>query len=154
MRTVADPADSRVVNCSSENGPLLSVVTPVFNGAGFIVENVDIIRSEFAGGIPAARIHDTGARTVTALARDASAPREEPSLTGTRPDGSPWAAADEKWSRQSIGDGWVRYKTTIGDADGPLAGSITDPRSSVDITATTNTPGSMVRIFGTKRLLP
>jgi hypothetical protein len=37
------------VNCSSENGPLLSVATPVFNGAGFIVENVDIIRSEFAG---------------------------------------------------------------------------------------------------------
>jgi hypothetical protein len=107
-----------------------------------------------AGGIPAARINDTGARTLTALARDASATGEEPSLTGTRPDGSPWAAADEKWSRQSIGDGWVRYTTTIGDADGPLAGSITDPRSSVDFTAATNTPGSMVRIFGTKRLLP
>jgi glycosyltransferase involved in cell wall biosynthesis len=39
---------SRPVNRSSESGPLLSVVTPVFNGAGFIVENVDIIRSEFA----------------------------------------------------------------------------------------------------------
>jgi glycosyltransferase involved in cell wall biosynthesis len=30
------------------SGPLLSVVTPVYNGAGFIAENVEIIRSEFA----------------------------------------------------------------------------------------------------------
>jgi glycosyltransferase involved in cell wall biosynthesis len=37
-----------MVNCSAESGPLLSVVTPVYNGAGFIAENVDIIRSEFA----------------------------------------------------------------------------------------------------------
>jgi len=107
-----------------------------------------------AGGIPAARINDTGARNLTVFARDASAAGKEPSLVGTRPDGSPWAAADENWSRQSIGDGWVRYTTTIGDADGPLAASITDPRSLVDFTATTNTPGSLVRLFGTKRLLP
>jgi glycosyltransferase involved in cell wall biosynthesis len=33
---------------SPEAGPLVSVVTPVYNGAGFIAENVDIIRSEFA----------------------------------------------------------------------------------------------------------
>jgi glycosyltransferase involved in cell wall biosynthesis len=43
------------VNRSSESGPgpLLSVVTPVYNGAGFIAENVQIIRSEFAAsGVP------------------------------------------------------------------------------------------------------
>ncbi|HYZ93727.1 MAG TPA: glycosyltransferase, partial [Actinomycetota bacterium] len=33
---------------SSDDGPLISVVTPVYNGAGFIAENVEIIRSEFA----------------------------------------------------------------------------------------------------------
>jgi glycosyltransferase involved in cell wall biosynthesis len=33
---------------SPDNGPLLSVVTPVYNGAGFIAENVEIIRREFA----------------------------------------------------------------------------------------------------------
>ena len=38
----------RPMNRSPESGPLLSVVTPVFNGAGFIAENVEIIRSEFA----------------------------------------------------------------------------------------------------------
>ena len=107
-----------------------------------------------AGGIPAARINDTGARTLSVLARDASATGDDPSLIGSRADGSPWAADDEKWSRQSIGDGWVRYTTTIGGADGPLAASINDPRSAVDFTAQTNTPGSLVRIFGTKRLLP
>jgi hypothetical protein len=107
-----------------------------------------------AAGIPAARINDTGARTLNVLARDSSAAGEEPSLIGTRPNGSPWTAAEESWSRQSIGDGWVRYTTTIGGADGPLAGSITDPRSQIDFTATTNTPGSLVRLFGTKRLLP
>jgi glycosyltransferase involved in cell wall biosynthesis len=37
------------VSSSSESGPLLSVVTPVYNGAGFIAENVEILRSEFAG---------------------------------------------------------------------------------------------------------
>ena len=36
------------MNRSPETGPLLSVVAPVFNGAGFIAENVEIIRSEFA----------------------------------------------------------------------------------------------------------
>jgi glycosyltransferase involved in cell wall biosynthesis len=36
------------VNRLSESDPLLSVVTPVYNGAGFIAENVEIIRSEFA----------------------------------------------------------------------------------------------------------
>jgi hypothetical protein len=107
-----------------------------------------------AGGIPAADINGTGARTLTVLARDASAAGEEPSLIGTRPDGSAWSAANEKWSRQSIGDGWERYETTIGGTDGPLAASITDPRSAVDFTATTIPPGSSVRIFGTKRLLP
>jgi hypothetical protein len=68
---------------SSENGPLLSVVTPVFNSAGFIVENVDIVRIEFAGGIPAARINDTGTRTLTARARRVRHGR------GTEPDRDP-----------------------------------------------------------------
>jgi hypothetical protein len=107
-----------------------------------------------AGGIPAARINDTGARTMTVLARDASAAGPEPSLIATRPDGSPWEAADESWSRESVGDGWVRYTTTIHGTNGPVAGSITDPRSSVDFMAPTNTPGASARIFGTKRLLP
>jgi hypothetical protein len=107
-----------------------------------------------AGGIPAARINDTGARNLTVLARDASAVGKEPSLAGTRPDGSPWNAADESWTRKSIGDGWVRYTATIGGADGPLAASVTDPRSTVDFTAPTNTPAFLARLFGTKRLLP
>jgi hypothetical protein len=107
-----------------------------------------------AGGIPADRINDTGARTLTVLARDASATTGIPSLIGTRPDGSQWTAVDESWSRQPIGDNWVRYTTTVDGADGPLAASITDPRSLVDFTSPTNTPGSLVRLFGTKRLLP
>jgi hypothetical protein len=107
-----------------------------------------------AGGIPAAGINDTGARTVTVLARGASAAGEQPSLIGNRPDGSPWEAAQEKWTRQSIDDGWVRYTTTIPGTNGPVAGTITDPRSSVDFMAPTNTPAGSARIFGTKRLLP
>jgi hypothetical protein len=107
-----------------------------------------------AGGIPSDHINDRGARTLTALARDASATGREPSLVGTRPDGSPWAAADEDWTRQTVEDGWVRYTTRVGAADGPLAASITDPRSQIDFTSVTNTPGSLVRLFGTKRLLP
>jgi glycosyltransferase involved in cell wall biosynthesis len=39
---------SRPMNGSPESSPFLTVVTPVYNGAGFIAENVEIIRSEFA----------------------------------------------------------------------------------------------------------
>ena len=39
---------SHPMNRSPEDGPLLSVIAPVFNGAGFIAENVEIIRREFS----------------------------------------------------------------------------------------------------------
>jgi hypothetical protein len=106
-----------------------------------------------AAGIPSGHINDSGARTLTALARDASAAGDTPNLVGTRPDGSAWSAADERWSRRDIGDGWVRYATRLAGDNGPVAPTITDPRSAVDFTSPT-IPGSLVRIFGTKRLLP
>jgi glycosyltransferase involved in cell wall biosynthesis len=41
------------VNRSSESGPLLSVVTPVYNGGAFIANNVSIIRDELSSaGVP------------------------------------------------------------------------------------------------------
>jgi hypothetical protein len=106
-----------------------------------------------AAGIPSSRINNSSAWTLTAVAHGASATGDDPSLVGTRSDGSPWSAAQEHWSRRDLGGGWVRYSTTVPDGNGPVAPSITDPRSGVDFT-TPITAGSLVRLFGTKRLLP
>jgi hypothetical protein len=106
-----------------------------------------------AGGIAAGHVEDRGARTLTAVARGASARGEDPLLVGARPDGSPWSAADEDWTRRSVGDGWVRYTATIRHGPGPLATSLTDPLSAINFDTPTP-PGALVRLFGTKSLLP
>jgi hypothetical protein len=106
-----------------------------------------------AAGIPWNRVDTYSARTLIAVAHGASAAGDEPSLVGTRSDGSAWSAGQEHWSHRDLGGGWVRYSTTVPDGDGPVAPSITDPRSGVDFT-TPMTAGSLVRLFGTKRLLP
>ena len=78
---------------------------------------------------------NAGARTLIAVAHGASATGDEPSLVGTRSDGSPWSAGQEHWSRRDLGDGWVRYSTMVRGGDGPVAPSVTDPRSAVDFTS-------------------
>jgi hypothetical protein len=106
-----------------------------------------------AGGMPADRINDTGSRTLTALARDASAAGENPSLVGTRPDGSSWSVAEENRASRSAMVGCVtRRESAVPTA--PWPDRSPTRRSQIDFTAPTNTPGSLVRLFGTKRLLP
>src|SRR6266487_719294 len=48
LAAMATAARSGTVIGPTESGPLLSVVTPVYNGAAFIAENVSIIRRELS----------------------------------------------------------------------------------------------------------
>jgi hypothetical protein len=138
------PSGFPITDCATPSKRVALLAARASRGGGTAV---------LAAGIPSNHINDSGARTLVAVARSASAAGDTPSLVGTKADGSPWSASGERWGRRDLGDGWVRYVTRVPDGDGPVAPSITDPRSTVDFT-TPMTPGSLVRLFGTKGLLP
>jgi hypothetical protein len=106
-----------------------------------------------AQGIPADGLDTRGARQVTVVARGVSADGAAPLLVGIRPGGKPWTSRATGWTKTTLGDGWARYTSGPLGKDGPLAQTLTDPRSQVDQTAA-RTPGQIVRLFGTKNLLP
>ena len=151
VRTYAPPAPS----CGPPSGfPVSDCVTPsrrvallavrASRGGGTVV---------LARGIPAGHVTDTGARGLTVLARGAAAAGDVPRIVGAHADGSDWNPVDEAWTRRPLGDGWVRYTTSIADGNGPLATSISDPYSPVNFDTPT-APGTLAREFGTKELLP
>ncbi|MBJ7518244.1 MAG: hypothetical protein JHC84_00990 [Solirubrobacteraceae bacterium] len=107
-----------------------------------------------AEGMPSGAVDRVNPRRITVLARGVSAQGATPALIGTRRNGRPWTANAVRWTRQDAGEGWVRYETTLPRSGGPLAWTLTDPRSAVDFNNSTRTPGQSVRMFGTKHLLP
>lgn len=107
-----------------------------------------------ADGLPAAGTDVGAARSITVVARGKSATGPEPDLVGNRKNGRPWSATDERWTRTPLGDGWVRYAARIRGHRGPMAWTLNDPRSKIDFSSPTRTPGQTVRLFGTKHLLP
>lgn len=106
-----------------------------------------------ASGIPRDRVADRSARRLVVAARDASRDGAAPLLVGTRPDGTPWSARDARWERRELGGGWTRYTATLTRGEGPVAASVTDPRSPVDFSLP-RTAGELVRMFGTRHVLP
>ena len=94
-------------------------------------------------------------RRITAVAYGASARGPVPNLVGTSRDGKVvWTASDEHWQVARLPGGWARYTATLHDvANGPQAGTITDPRSQIDFQAPDRTAGQVVRLFGTKNLV-
>jgi hypothetical protein len=151
VRTLAPPSAScgppsgfPITDCATPSKRVALLAVRASRGGGTAV---------LAAGIPWNHINDFGPRTLIAVAHGASATGEAPSLVGTNADGSPWSANQEHWSRRNLGGGWARYATTVPGKGGPIAPSITDPRSAVDFTVPL-APGSLVRLFGTKRLLP
>jgi hypothetical protein len=106
-----------------------------------------------AAGIPTGKVDTRGPRSLTVVAHGVTASGPVPPVVGILPTGKPWSAQQAHWTRASAGGGWVRYTTTFRGPTGPLAQTITDPRSNVDFTQT-RTPGQTVRLFGTKNLLP
>lgn len=107
-----------------------------------------------ASGVPAGKLATAGATEITVLARGASATGAVPSLAGTTASGRPWSPRSIRWTKTSAGGGWVRYTARV-TRPGPLAWSLTDPRSPVDFTnPQKNIADSLARQFGTKHLLP
>lgn len=91
------------------------------------------------------------ARTLRVYARgDAVAPA--PALTGVTSAGNPWTSTGLKWRRVAGGDDWSIREATITGTP-PIATSVDDSRGAFDFT-NFGTPGGIVRIYGTKRLLP
>ncbi|HEU5213398.1 MAG TPA: hypothetical protein VFU10_11560 [Gaiellaceae bacterium] len=151
VRTLAPPAPAcgppvgfPVSDCATPSRRVALLAVRASRGGGTVV---------LARGIPADHVTDTGAQGLTVVAREASAAGEQPRITGAHADGSPWSAADATWTRRPLGDGWVRYTTSITDGSGPVATSITDPYAVVDFD-TPAAPGTLAREFGTKELLP
>jgi hypothetical protein len=81
-----------------------------------------------------------------------SSPRP-PALVGKLPDGRPWSSAGIGWSRVAGGENWATYQATLGLRAAPVAYSLDYPLSRV-VFFPSPPPDQMVRIFGTKRLLP
>jgi hypothetical protein len=106
-----------------------------------------------AEGLPRDKVDLRGAGRITVLARGVSADGAIPLLVGNRPGGRPWSSRQASWTKDTLSDGWARYRTQIAGNRGPLAQTINDPRSKVDFIAP-GPPDQMVRLFGTKNLLP
>jgi len=106
-----------------------------------------------ADGIPAAHVATAPVQQIVVLARGASARGASPRLIGAGAKGTPWSADQTNWVRTPLADGWARYATTISGRGGPVAPSLTDTRSRVNFNVPIP-PGTYVRWFGTKNLLP
>ena len=106
-----------------------------------------------ADGIPASGVGTMPVRQIVVVARGSSARGARPNLIGSTAHGKPWSASQATWARTPLPDGWARYTTTVSGRGGPVAPSLSDPRSAVDFSVAT-APGQEVRWFGTKNLLP
>lgn len=139
------PAAFPVQDCATVSRTVATLAPRATRNGGSVI---------LAEGMPAGRVDRVGPRRITVLAEGRSAEGPTPTVVGTRASGRSWTAKQSRWTREAAGDGWVRYETELTGTDRPLAWSLTDPRSPVDFTNTTNTPGQVVRMFGTKYLLP
>jgi hypothetical protein len=75
-----------------------------------------------------------------------------PHLIGSTPSGSPWDSDILAWKRFANGGGWAIYTARVTGA-APVASLLDDAIATVDFTAL-GPSDQMVRIYGTKSLLP
>lgn len=99
------------------------------------------------------RAFTASTRQLRAFVEEDNAPARPPTVTGTTAGGSPWSSARLSWRRVTQGDGWAIFETSITDRPLPVASTLDDPRGAVDFTAL-GTPDQIVRIYGTRHLLP
>jgi hypothetical protein len=85
-------------------------------------------------------------------ARDGSAKIAPPVLIGNTAAGAPWSSSSLRWARESGGDGWAIFTARVA-VPAPVASSLDDSRAQVDFTDL-GTPDRIVRIYGTKSVLP
>ena len=119
------------------------------------------VRDYRAGGsvviahLPAGESKDAASAPARALRayvhRDEGAPRP-PALFGSTERGRPWRSRGQRWQRVD-GDGdWAVYETRV-TGPAPVASSIDDVDARMSF-AQPPPPDQIVRLYGTKRLLP
>jgi len=73
-------------------------------------------------------------------------------LISSTPSGRPWDSEGLAWRRVADGGGWALYTARVTGA-APVASLLDDAIAQVDFTSP-GTPDQIVRIYGTKSLLP
>jgi hypothetical protein len=91
-------------------------------------------------------------RQLRVFVQDEAAVRE-PTLIGTTARRRPWTSERVDWRRVNGGDGWAIFETELPSGPLPVAGSLDSADAKVDFTALPP-PDQIVRIYGTKELLP
>ncbi len=76
-----------------------------------------------------------------------------PRLVGRDAAAQPWRSNRLRWREIDHGDGWAIYQAPMAGRLTPLGSSLDDVAGKIDFTAPL-TPDQIVRIYGTKRLLP
>jgi hypothetical protein len=88
-----------------------------------------------------------------AFVHDEERPPGAPLLVGATARGGPWSSAPLDWRQVASGEDWAIYETRVSSGPPPLASSLDSADGRFDFTALP-APDQMVRIYGTKHLLP
>jgi len=92
------------------------------------------------------------ARELRVYARGGGGTPPPPRLISSTPSGRPWDSEGLAWRRVADGGGWALYTARVTGA-APVASLLDDAIAQVDFTSP-GTPDQIVRIYGTKSLLP
>ena len=90
---------------------------------------------------------------IRAYVEEDTAEVRPPKLTGMVDRKTRWTSARVDWRRVDAGDGWVIYDADLSRGPLPIASTLSDPRGRADFTAL-GAPDQIVRIYGTRHLLP
>jgi hypothetical protein len=145
-------------NCPPSGGSLPADCEPLRDSAAWVM-----VRPRPDGGsvivgslpqIPAGRAAFTATtRELRAFVREDDAPVRSPTVIGLTASGREWSSAAASWQRVDQGDGWAIYEARLTREPFPVASTLNDPRARVDFAALPG-PDQIVRIYGTRHLLP
>ncbi len=102
---------------------------------------------------PAGTVPEVSREQVSSLRVFVTGDVSPPVLVGLTSGDSVWNSQGLRWRRARAGDGWAIYEATPRRGAIPAGGSLDDPRARVSF-ARPAQPSEIVRIYGTKRLLP
>ncbi len=144
---------------SDENGPALRDCAAWARTAAWLH-----VRARRSGGTatlaliapPVAGNEESGPARSLRTYREGAAAAEPPrELTGILPDGAGWSGAEPRWRLVESGRGWAIWAATTAASKAPVAATIDDPHGVVWFVGKPPTsPGTGVRLLGTRRVLP
>ena len=156
-RLVPQPGAGEDIDCPPSDALVPDDCEPMSDAAAWVR-----VRARPGGGtVVVARlsqrsITEAFAETTTALRAfvyDEQRPPSGPLLLGATERGGPWSSGPLDWRQVESGDDWAIYETRVSSGPPPLASSLDSADGRFDFTALP-APDQMVRIYGTKHLLP